>query len=71
MGTTLVDGDSPDPGVIEGKLRAELNSDVGEDRTTAAAADFAAANPEPPGLFDFGDPTDAAARDAGYDCLVS
>ncbi len=71
LGSTLVQGDDRDPGVIQSKLVAELHSNVGADRTTAAAADFAAANPEPPGLFDLGDPTDSAARDGGYACVVS
>jgi len=70
LGATLVEGDNPDPNVVENKLLAELHSDVGEDRATAAASDFSAANAEPPGLFDLGDPTDSAARDAGYGCLV-
>ncbi|MGI9022862.1 MAG: hypothetical protein ACR2HV_06480 [Acidimicrobiales bacterium] len=71
LGSAQVGGENPDPGVVQARLLAELRSYVGEDRASAAAADFAAVNPEPPGLFDLGDPTDAAARDAGYDCLAS
>ncbi len=71
LGATLVEGDNVDPAAVEAKLLAELHSDVGQDRATSAAADFAAANPEPPSLFDLGDPTDSAAREAGYNCLVS
>jgi len=71
LGAALVEGDNPDPTVVQTKLLAGLHSDVGEDRVTAASADFAAANPEPAGLFDLGDPTDSAARDAGYSCLVT
>ena len=71
LGSTLLEGDNPDPSIVETTLLAEVRSNVGEDRVTAAGGDFAAAHPEPPGLFDLGDPTDGAARDTGYDCLAS
>ncbi len=43
----------------------------GQDRVITAAAAFAAANPEPPGLFDFGDVAAEVARPSGYACLLS
>jgi len=43
----------------------------GQDRVITAAAAFAAANPEPPGLFDFGDVAAEVARSSGYACLLS
>ncbi len=61
--------DSPDPVVVQDALLARLRAVVGEGPLAVAAQDFAAANPEPPGLFDLGDVQDEAARAAGYECL--
>lgn len=71
LGSTLLEGDDSHPALVDEALLAQLRSKVSGDRITAAATEFAAAHPEPAGLFDLGDPTDSAARDAGYDCLVN
>ena len=56
-----------DQDVVIARL-VELVGDRGQVVTTAEA--FAAANPEPSGLFDFGDVSDEVARSSGYACLV-
>ena len=61
--------DSPDPVVVQDALLERLRAVVGEGPLATAAQAFAAANPEPPGLFDLGQVQPEAARAAGYECL--
>jgi hypothetical protein len=62
--------DQPDPVAAETAALDRLRTLVGDERLNAAAQAFATANPEPPGLFDLGEVSDNAAREAGYDCLI-
>ena len=61
--------DSPDPVVVQDAVLERLRAVVGEGPLAVAAQAFAAANPEPPGLFDLGQVQPDAARAAGYECL--
>ena len=61
--------DSPDPVGVQDAVLARLREVVGEGPLAIAAQAFAAANPEPPGLFDLGQVQPEAARAAGYECL--
>jgi hypothetical protein len=62
--------DNPDPVVVQQRLVDELGRQVGTDRVNAAAAAFASANPEPPGLFDLGDVSPEVASAYGYQACV-
>jgi hypothetical protein len=59
-----------DPVAVESAALDRFRAAVGAERLNGAANAFAAANPEVPGLFDFGEVPDDVARNAGYNCLV-
>ena len=48
-----------------------LRDRVGADKVSAAATAFADSHPEPPGLFDLGDVSDAVAQQYGYGCALA
>jgi hypothetical protein len=64
--TELTSAQDRDPAIVQEVLLGQLHLRVGADKVNAAATAFANANPEPPGLFDLGDVSDAVAQRDGY-----
>lgn len=60
-----------DPIQVQAVVIDRIGQLTSPDRVQAAGVAFARDNPPPDGLFDFGVVTDAVARAAGFDCLVS
>lgn len=67
-GGTEADGETP--ATLEADRTQFLRATFGADRVNAAARAFAQSHPPEAGLFDLGNYSAAAARTAGYDCLV-
>jgi len=67
-GGTGADGDTP--ATLNLDRTQSLRATYGSDRVNAAARAFAQDHPPEVGLFDLGNYSAAAARTAGYDCLI-